>query len=207
MKVEKIEFKPLFLEVCGLPFIYTGHHQWLVKQALARNIAGYMNLDGQRYGTSQSILKQRNDLVQQGLKTDATHFVFVDWDLIPPDDAIQRLAQHEVDFVGGVQYHKDKWDEPMCYVDGEWYQGKGPEEVDVIGAGFTLISRKVFEALEYPYFTQSTDKNDGDWEFCQKVKEKGFKIWCDFTLVAEHLGVFSNRDKKLIENKEVINKL
>ena|SRR3990167_517853 len=229
MKIEKKEFKPLYLEICGLPWIYSAHHQWLVGQALARRIAGYLCLNDAKYGTSVSIAKQRNDLVKQGLKTDATHFVFVDWDVIPPADAIQRLFRHNKDIIGGVYYSKDEFDRPLVFKNNEdieaapagWrqenytaYQGKGLEKVNLISAGLSLVRREVYEKmLEIPeikeegWYHHQTNKYTEDVYFCQLAERAGYEIWCDFDLIAEHLGVFSNRDIKLKDNKEFINKL
>ncbi len=209
-KLEKVEFRPLYLEICGLPYIYNAHHQWLVGQALARKIAGYLCLEGAKYGTSKSIVQQRNDLVKRGLQTNATHFVFVDWDVIPPVDAIQILHRHDKDIVGGVYYSKDEFDKPMILKKKdkyEFYQGKGLEKVDVLSAGLTLVKREVYEKIEFPWYCHDTFKQTEDIYFCEKAKEAGYEVWADFDLIADHVGVFSNRDIKLKNNKEFINKL
>ncbi len=206
------KFRPLYLEVSGMPWIYTGHHKWLVGQALNRKIAGYMALDSSTYGTSVSIAKQRNELIDYGLKTDATHFVFVDWDVVPPVDVFERLNKHNLDIVGGVYYSKDLFKNPLIFKknnDGNYknYQGSGLEEVDFISAGLSLIKREVYERLPKPWYYSESEKYTEDFYFCMKAQEAGYKIYCDFDIIAEHYGVFSNRDKVLKINKDFINTL
>lgn len=205
--IEKIEFKPLFLAVCGLPFIYTGHHEWLVKNALERKIAGYFSLGLGRYGSSVSIARQRNQLITEGLKTDATHFVFVDWDLIPPEDAINRLGSHDKDVVSGVYYSKDDFSQPLIAKGPKSYQGKGLEKVDAPAIGFSLIKREVYENLKPPWFRTDPLHQTEEILFFQDCSRAKFELWTDFDLIAEHLGIFSNRDVKLKKNKEFINTL
>lgn len=207
MIIEKIEFKPLFLAVNALPFIYTGHTEWLIQNSLERKIAGYFSLGLGRYGSSMSIAKQRNKLVSQALKTDATHFLFVDWDLIPPKDAIKTLGSHDKDVISGVYYSKDDFSQPLIAKGPSSYQGKGLEEVDVPAIGFSLIRREVYEALTPPWFRTDPLHQTEEILFFQDARRMNFKLWTDFDVIAEHLGIFSNRDEKLKANKAFIQTL
>jgi GT2 family glycosyltransferase len=73
-------------------------------------------------------------------------------------------------------------------------------EVDGVGAGCLLIHRKVFEAIEKPYFLFEYNK-DGiislgeDFYFCNKAQEVGFKIWIDRRMVCSHF--------KIVDLKEI----
>lgn len=70
------------------------------------------------------------------------------------------------------------------------YPQIGLQEVDAIGTGCFLVSRKVMEALEAPFLR--TWKPDGmqdlggDLAFCQRAKAAGFKIWAHFEYLCDH---------------------
>ena len=73
-----------------------------------------------------------------------------------------------------------------------------PKEVDVIGAGVTLIkSDWVRNNLEQPYYEFVDKKNeDGtpgilpeDWNFCRKVKDAGGKVVVEPNISTVHWGI------------------
>jgi len=60
-------------------------------------------------------------------------------------------------------------------------------ECDGIGLGCCLIHRRVFEALEPPYFKWDDGATAGeDFYFCRKVQEAGFKIMADPSVICGH---------------------
>jgi hypothetical protein len=75
----------------------------------------------------------------------------------------------------------------------------GLVRVDWIGAGFTLVRRRVLEAMEFPYYAESVIRyRDGDgaecgfWAgedigFCIGAAKAGFEIYCDCDTAVEHL--------------------
>ncbi len=70
----------------------------------------------------------------------------------------------------------------------------GLQEVDAIGSGCFLVSRRVMLALQdkQPFMRQWG--RDGrvtkgcDYSFCDKVKEHGFKIWTHFDYLCDHFN-------------------
>lgn len=130
---------------------------------------------------------------------------FIDDDIIPPFDALDRLAGHDVDAVGAT-----------CFVmknhDGEYFPhpvalrynenkefvvhyGQGLEEVDGTGGGCIMVKRKVYESMdrpyEYKYYPDGTLELVADFHFCQKLKEKNWKLYFDFDCVADHIKAVS----------------
>jgi GT2 family glycosyltransferase len=73
-----------------------------------------------------------------------------------------------------------------------------PFEVDAFGAGVMLTHLRVFDDLEYPWFEtayiQPTGKTElqfmnEDLAFARKVREAGYRIWCDPLAEATHWKV------------------
>lgn len=55
--------------------------------------------------------------------------------------------------------------------------GVGLYEVDAVGTGCMLASRKVMEAVEFPHVSDTIRAIDFEW--CVRAKAKGFHIWYD----------------------------
>ncbi len=60
-------------------------------------------------------------------------------------------------------------------------------ECDGVGGGCLLIHRRVFDAIEKPYFKCNPDTFIGeDFYFCRKAREAGFKIYLDPSILLGH---------------------
>ncbi len=60
-------------------------------------------------------------------------------------------------------------------------------ECDGIGAGCLLVHKRVFDAIEPPWFKYVEGTNCGeDFYFCRKVQQAGFKIYVDPGVVCGH---------------------
>jgi hypothetical protein len=74
---------------------------------------------------------------------------------------------------------------------------KGLQEVDAIGSGCFMVSRRVMLALkdQQPFMRQwlpngRVDKGC-DYSFCDKVKAAGFKVWAHFDYICDHFNELS----------------
>lgn len=60
------------------------------------------------------------------------------------------------------------------------------EEIDGAGAHFMLIRRDVLEKTEYPWYQCSSINAGEDFYFCRKIKETGFKLYVDYSVLTGH---------------------
>jgi len=69
----------------------------------------------------------------------------------------------------------------------------GLMEVDVVSNGCLIVSRRVLEKVN-PMSIRLFDKNGlqklgHDFNFCEKAKKKGFKVWVNWDYVCDHNGI------------------
>lgn len=145
-------------------------------------------------GRGASVAENRNNIVKQGLKTDATHFFFLDDDLIFAPDVLDKLLARDLDAVVGLSLYRCPPFEPLLYKNDRIRQLKkndsGLIEVDASTSGGLLIKREVFEKMESPYWTLGQIKKDkwgDDIDFCRKLKEAGYKLFCDLDVRFGHI--------------------
>ncbi len=136
---------------------------------------------------------------------DLDRIVVFEHDMIPPLDALDRVAQYrdEHDIVGCMYfkhdypYHVMAWmqvDAPFyspltAEVTKEMYDNPALYEVDAVAMGFTAISRRVFEQWDpaVPMWDPIAPLVGHDLHFCNEAKKQGFKVWVDSGIGAGHL--------------------
>jgi hypothetical protein len=92
------------------------------------------------------------------------------------------ILKHSKEKITGNKYraydslHPDKW--------------TGLVEVDAVGTGAVILSRKVLEAIPYPFrneYDKTGNKQIGlDLNFCRRAKKLGFQVWCHTDYVCSH---------------------
>jgi hypothetical protein len=121
--------------------------------------------------------QNREEMVDQFLKTDSTHLLFIDDDMGFNPDTLHVLASRRQPIVGANYRLKS----PPCRfmaIRGQYAiptneSSKGIEQVEYMGFGFCLIERKVFEEIEKPRFLpiyQDGVYSTEDWAFFTKTK-------------------------------------
>jgi hypothetical protein len=113
-----------------------------------------------------------------------------------PGDIIGRLLRHKVDIVAALCMERRPPFRTVARVAGNPLPldtEPGLIEVDSTGTAGMLIHRRVFDALEPPWFWHGEGK-DGfyladDIFFCARAREAGFKIHVDTSTVISHLAV------------------
>ena len=147
----------------------------------------------------------RNKIVEEAIKQKATHVMFIDADMIFPDTGVMTLLGRDKDVVGAnynirLDPSSKAFSGPTvkALVDGKpvsMVSKDFPKELFkcyAVATGFMMINTRIFKKLTYPWFEEYQDK-DGthhteDVDFCRKVNEAGFDVWCDPTIKMGHIG-------------------
>lgn len=64
-------------------------------------------------------------------------------------------------------------------------------EVKATGAAFMLVKRRVFDAIEPPWFEGTEDGFGEDFAFCRKARAAGFKVYVDRSVIVTHMPTFA----------------
>jgi len=145
--------------------------------------------------TDESVADARNAIALKMLDDNYTHLFFLDADTVPPLGTVDKLLAADKDIIAGVtptwNYEKRwnfriKQNEPVLF---------GPLQNELmnvkwVGGTTVLIKRKVFEALDWPYYESfkhpCSNGITHDYYFCEKALKAGFEIWVDPTIVCGH---------------------
>lgn len=153
----------------------------------------------------------RNHCVKEFLELDYDYLFFIDSDITPPVDTLEKFIRANKDAIGAtcfaMKYEGDeafpypvtlRYNEEKQYIA---YYGQGIEEVDATGGACVLVKRKVYEALERPYefhyHRNGTLSLTCDFDIWQKFQAKGFHLFVDFDIICSHM---KEVDLKAINN-------
>ena len=186
---------------------YTNYDLWLVdnspdelylekiKKEGINAIKGPWNEDAR-----DRIIASRNILREKALKEGYDYFLSLEQDILPPENVIERLLQHEKDIVTGVYYKEGtlpdgrKTSYALLYteqngklvlVHPERLKNNELIKINACGLGCALIDRKVLEKIMFRKPTQGPAQDD--MMFCYDAQKTGFEIFVDPAIVCEHL--------------------
>lgn len=158
------------------------------------------------------IHEARNRLVEFALENDCTHVLFIDDDMIIPNDAMIKLLEHDVDIVCGLAFRRLAPYDPCIFVVREGIDiypaemiDKGLVDIDACGSAFVLIKTNVFKKMPKPWYVWG-DKSLGIYEkegglgedisFSLRAKMMGFRVCCDTSVILGHIG-----EEELVDDK------
>ncbi|MCL2689488.1 MAG: hypothetical protein FWE57_06540 [Chitinispirillia bacterium] len=157
---------------------------------------------------------------------DYDYYLSVDADISFTPEHLLQLIKRDLDVVGAAYQYRKQTD---LLVAGYFANSEGVvrveeflpidtlglKEVDWIGAGFTLIKKRVLETMDYPWYReQIVEFNDAKGEksavwvgedvgLCLGARKKGFKIYCDCDCHVRHLvNSGSQAPKSSLLNKD-----
>lgn len=149
-------------------------------------------------GPAIPIDEKRNRCVEKFLETKCTHLLFWDSDTIAVPNSVTKLLEDNKQIVGATIYKKGG-DHAPCFgfmvPERQVYRTPVPFlynkliPVDIVGTGFMLIAREVFEKVPPPWF-QCYEKGNAqeDIYFCLKAKKYGFQVYVDTGLSLGHIA-------------------
>jgi hypothetical protein len=160
----------------------------------------------------------RNVITEQFLKTDCTHILMIDADIIPPHNT-PSLLDYEKEIIGGLC--------PIMINGHLMYtlmnfngigQGYSPQteikrntlyEVDATGTGCLMVKREVFEQMQPPWFDYELEAggtrvfSSEDYSFCRKAKESGCEIWVHTGYECGHVKEVDLRIIQLLLDRQI----
>lgn len=146
----------------------------------------------------------RNFIAKTFLDSDCDILVFIDADIIPPNDLLDIVKGHfnnghkiVAGYAPVVKDFRNKQEFVMNFGNFEGFCPAEPEsdvlyEVKNVGFGCIAIHRSVFENMNKPYFDfyfrdpDCTTVKGEDIYFCDKAREIGFKIMLEPKLKCNH---------------------
>lgn len=151
----------------------------------------------------------RNEMIDLALKTDCTHIFFLDDDMVPSPDVLEKLSKHDVDVVSALYLSRNYPHLPVFF-DVAYPNGlckysfltpgkSGLQQGVNCGFGAVLIDLKIFKDLEKPYVRLGEIVKDewcDDVGFFNRVRNAGFEIYCDLDVFVGHshsINIFPKR--------------
>jgi hypothetical protein len=181
-----------------------------VRNEFAQCLAGVSHHNAQKlihspscFIVSSVLHDSRNKLVMTFVNNehirDAEWMIFMDSDMVFPNDAVERLISHSshVKVVGANYCSRIEPYKPTAMKFGgnifTEEKSTGLEEAEGMGMGLVAIHRDVIETLEMPYFDWITGKTTflgEDVYFFNRVRQNGFKVYVDHDISKEvyHIG-------------------
>lgn len=172
--------------------------------------------------TSSVLHDSRNKLIKTMLTDPSIEgcewMVFIDSDMIFPNDAIERLLNHPPHVkVVGVNYCSriEPYKPTAIGFYGSVYSTEastGLEEIESMGMGLVAVHRDVIETLEMPYFNWVTGKNSflgEDVYFFNRIRQNGFTVYVDHDLSKEiyHVGSIKLSNELALKGRDIKNNI
>jgi hypothetical protein len=142
--------------------------------------------------------RARNSIVEEALKTDGTHLLFLDNDMVVHPEALTGLLTREVDVVSGLYFMRTPPHLPVAFKDINNptipYSDYPPglSKVWLVGMGFALIRFSVFRRMTEKYGDNnwfSFEAGDGeDAHFCRRLAEMQIPVYLDANVKCGHVA-------------------
>lgn len=139
-----------------------------------------------------TIAENRTYCVIQAIKNSCTHMLFIDDDMVFPEDTLDKLLAHSKPIVGVNSHSRMLPLTTTVTFEGD-EMPKELFECQQVGFGVALIDLSIMQAIPQPWFGFETAingkiLNGEDGWLCDRARSNGFSVWCDPTLSVGHIG-------------------
>jgi len=142
---------------------------------------------------------QVRNLISDWVVRGFDYLLAVDHDVTFAPDTLKKMLSHDVALVSGIYRQRvpeqklEIYDLNQQRMTIEQLYGKQLVEIGGCGFGCVLVKKEVFTRIGYPQFEYhvALDHNNTvseDTDFCKKAMNKGFKLYCDTTILCGHIG-------------------
>jgi hypothetical protein len=138
----------------------------------------------------------RNRAVLRALERGSEWIFFLDDDMLPQPDTLERLLRRDVDIVAALSLQRGNANQTEAFLDlgntsAPLTLGPGIHKMAAVGAGATLYRTRVFRTLDHPWF-EFEPRPSGcslgeDLVLARKAAAAGFDMWCDYTTPVGHI--------------------
>jgi hypothetical protein len=211
--------------VIGLP--NTGTFGWLtVVSILSLRVPRGLKIAGTEtkdYGFNFNIVANclvydaRERLARYAVDIGAKYVFFLDSDMVPPADTLEKLVAADKDIISGMIFQRKYPFQPCFYtkcrlhkvenneakktnkyfgseLEGplkpEEWPNDGAYEMEGVGMACTLIKTEVFKKLNPPWFFPLPGVGE-DLSFCVQARNKGAKVYTHFGVDCGHTAEFT----------------
>ena len=151
------------------------------------------------------VYTSRNALATKAIQTEADYVLWLDSDMEFKPDTLERmikvLQENDLDILTGLYFRRVSPYSPVLFdqldIDGEicwWSEFKeipdGLFEVGGCGFGLVLMKTDVFIDVQGRFGNMFAPiaNNGEDIAFCWRARQVGYKIFCDPSIEANHIG-------------------
>lgn len=153
------------------------------------------------YCHDRSPAKGRNEVIQAAIDNDCSHVLFIDDDVVPPEDGLLKLLEHNLDVVSGLYLIGSYPHQPVIFDLADestgaclfsYLMGDEPRLKPIVcaGFGFVLIKMTVFEKIEKPY-VRLGELDPENWcddvGFFNRIRKVGIQSYCDMEVCCGHM--------------------
>ncbi|MBP5454271.1 MAG: hypothetical protein J6Y09_06640 [Lachnospiraceae bacterium] len=172
--------------------------------------------------SSSLIYDARNDIALEAINGGYDELLFIDSDLVFPDDCYEKLKALDADIATGIYYGRAGKHNPIVYREVKRLEAitdgadtiihpaeakhfetipEGTFEIAACGMGMCLIKVDVLKKLCKTWTNKPFEPCDGlgeDLAFCYRAKQAGFKIKANSYIPLGHIGekVYTKEDYK-----------
>jgi glycosyltransferase involved in cell wall biosynthesis len=143
-------------------------------------------------GPRRNIRSARATAIKMAREKKASHVLFIDDDILVPEDILERLLRVDKDIVGGLMHRDDGMPivftkPPEGWLHWEDHPKDRPFQCGGVGAGCMLIKTSVFDKIDKLsvglqcriwYFTYDQGPASMDLLFCRTAIRAGCEVWC-----------------------------